>query len=162
VRGFTLLELLVTLAIAAIGMSLAAPKVSEMIAARKVRVASQSVLDALNTARAEAVRRNTEVVFELVGRGGWAIKQRSDSTTLRSSSEVGWDSSLAVASSVSANTTVSFLATGLRGNTGTQMAQVDVTSSIDRAGARRINIFGGGLIRMCDPAVTAANDPRRC
>jgi type IV fimbrial biogenesis protein FimT len=159
-RGFTLIELLVVMAIVAIGMSLAAPKMSEMIAARKVRVASQTVLDGLNIARAEAVRRNTEVRFALTS-GGWTVTQVSDDSTLRSSSNAAWDSSLSIAPGGSSSN-VTFLATGLRGVTGTQMAQVNVSSSIARAGSRRINIFGGGLIRMCDPDISAANDPRRC
>jgi type IV fimbrial biogenesis protein FimT len=160
-RGFTLIELLVVMAIAAIGMSLAAPGVTKMLAARKVKAASQSVLDGLNIARAEAVRRNTAVEFGLVS-GGWTVKQVSPVETIRTSSGTTWDSgALTVASSTSA-TTLSFLATGLRGSNGTQMSQVDVTSAVTGGGSRRINIFGGGLIRMCDPAVTTSNDPRRC
>lgn len=158
-RGFTLVELLTAVAIVALGMSLAAPKMSEIIAARKVRLVAQNVLEGINIARAEAVRRNTEVQFALVN-GGWKISTVSPATTLRTSSNIAWGPSLVVSSS--ANSTVSFVATGLRGSTGTQMSQVDVSSTVPRAGARRINIFGGGLIRMCDPGVTAANDPRRC
>jgi type IV fimbrial biogenesis protein FimT len=42
------------------------------------------------------------------------------------------------------------------------MSQVTVSSLVGASDTRRIDIYGGGLIRMCDPAVSAADDPRRC
>jgi type IV fimbrial biogenesis protein FimT len=56
---------------------------------------------------------------------------------------------------------VTFLPTGLV-QTGTPLTQATVTSSVSSTDSRRINIYGGGLIRMCDPGISTANDPRRC
>jgi type IV fimbrial biogenesis protein FimT len=57
---------------------------------------------------------------------------------------------------------VTFTATGFVDGSGIRMSQIDLASSTANTETRRIDIFGGGLIRVCDPAVTAAGDPRRC
>lgn len=159
-HGFTLVELMVVLAIVAISATLAAPSFSQMIANYRVRGAADGILGALNFARTEALRRNTPVAFSLASGGsGWTVSQLSTSTTLQSRS-AGDVPGLSVSSS-SAATSVTFLANGLI-QSGTQLSQVTVASVVSNANTRRINVFGGGLIRMCDPAVTVAADPRRC
>ena len=159
-RGFTLIELLVVIAIVAVGMSLAAPGVSSMVTKRKVQNAAQSIVDGLNFARAEAVRRNTAVSFALRSDlTGWDVTQASDGSSLQGFSASDWKTvNMSVANSA---LTATFLATGVLA-TGTQFSQATITSLAGDESVRRVNLFGGGLIRMCDPAVTAANDPRRC
>jgi type IV fimbrial biogenesis protein FimT len=159
-RGFTMIELVVVLAIVAVSATLVAPSIARIIAGYQIRGVGEGILNGLNYARAEAVRRNTPVSFALTAGGaGWTVSQLSPSQTLQSRSSVD-TKGITVASST-ANTSVTFLATGLLQG-GSQMAQVTVSSSVDATKTRRINIFGGGLIRMCDPAITTANDPRRC
>jgi type IV fimbrial biogenesis protein FimT len=157
-RAFTLVELLVTIAVVAVALTLAAPQAAGMIANHKVKNVAQDVLDALHLARAEAVRRNAPVRFALLD-AGWTVTQVASGDVLRSSATGDW-TTVAVTPGGTA-TTVTFLPTGVL-QAGTQLAQVTVASSALDAGTRRINIFGGGLIRMCDPDVAAANDPRRC
>lgn len=158
-RGFTLVELLVVMAIAAIGAKLAAPGISQLLANYKVRGVAEAILTGLNFARGEAVRRNTPVSFSLASDGGWTVQQVSPSATLLSRSAA--DLAGATVASSSSATSVTFVATGLV-QTGTQMTQVNISSALGDTQTRRINIFGGGLIRMCDPSVTTASDPRRC
>lgn len=159
-RGFTLIELLVTVAIVAVAATLAAPGASQMMASRRVQTAAQSILDGLNKARTEAVRRNTPVQFALRTDGiGWTVTQPSSGDTLQSYSSGDW-SALQVNSAGA--TAVTFLATGLRQTDGTPLSQVTVSSPVGSAPSRVINVFGGGLIRMCDPGITATDDPRRC
>lgn len=156
--GVTLIELMVVLAVMAVGATLAAPGLSQMIANYKVRGAAEGILGGLNYARTEALRRNAAVTFSLApGGSGWTVSQISTSTTLQSRSD---SDSPTVASSTAA-TSVTFLATGLL-QTGSQMSQVTVSSFVPGTNTRRIHVFGGGLIRMCDPAVTTPDDPRRC
>ena len=156
--GVTLVELMVTLAVLAVGATLAAPGLSQMIANYKVRGAAEGILGGLNYARTEALRRNTAVTFALApGGSGWTVSQDSPSATLQSRS----DSDSPIVASSTAATSVTFLATGLL-QTGSQMSQVTVSSLVPGTHTRRINVFGGGLIRLCDPAVTTPDDPRRC
>lgn len=159
-RGFTLVELAVVLAIVAIGATLAAPNFAQMIANYRVRGAADGILNALNFAHTEALRRNTAVVFSLSSPGGgWTVSQLSTSATLQSRS-AGDVPGVTVTPSTSA-TSVTFLANGLI-QSGSQLSRLTVASSVDAAQTRRIDVFGGGLIRLCDPAVTTAGDPRKC
>lgn len=158
-RGLTLVELLVVLAITAVGARLAAPGIGQLVANYKVRGAAEGIMAGLQFARTEAVRRNSPVYFALGSAGGWSVQQASPSSTLmsRAASDLLGTS---VSSSTSA-TSVTFVATGLV-QSGTQMTQINVTSTLGDTQARRINIFGGGLIRMCDPNISITSDPRRC
>lgn len=155
-RGLTLVELLVAIAIVAIGATLAAPDIATMVANYKVRGAAENLLNGLGYARGEAIRRNAPVRFSLAPTG-WAVAQVSPATTLQSYAS----SDAVTVTSDNAATSVTFLPTGLV-QAGTQLRQLTVASAVDPAGTRRINIFGGGLIRMCDPGVAAAGDPRSC
>ncbi|WP_428422001.1 GspH/FimT family pseudopilin [Methylibium sp.] len=159
--GFTLIELMVVISIVAISAALAAPSFTQMIANYRVRSGAESMLNGLNLARAEAVRRNSPVRFAIVvGGSGWSVSQISPSEVVQSRSNND-SPGLTVASSNS-STSVDFLPTGLVQSSGTQLTQITVSSSTTGTNTRRINIFGGGLIRMCDPGVATANDPRRC
>ncbi|MDO4878152.1 MAG: GspH/FimT family pseudopilin [Neisseria sp.] len=60
-KGFTLIELMVVIAIAAIMMAIAIPNFSEWIARRRVAAAAEQVANLMRVARAEAVRLNKPV-----------------------------------------------------------------------------------------------------
>ena len=64
--GFTLIELMIGLAIMALLIALAAPSFTTMIANSKVRSQAESIFNGLQLARAEALKRNTTVQFRLV------------------------------------------------------------------------------------------------
>ena len=157
--GVTLVELLVVLSIVAIGTTLAAPSFAQMMANYRVRSAAQAALDGLNFARTEALRRNTAVSFALTSGSGWQVQQVSTSAVLQKRPDN--ESAGAQLASGNAATSVTFLANGLL-QSGTQLTQVNVSSNVASSETRRIDVYGGGLIRMCDPAVTLADDPRRC
>jgi type IV fimbrial biogenesis protein FimT len=161
VHGFTLVELLVTLAVMAIGIALAAPSFAGMIANYRVRAGAESLVHAVSFARAQAARRNTSVRFVLTGVGtGWRVEQVSPSTVLQSRSDA--DAQGISATSSNAAVSVTFLPNGLVDATGTWLTSITVVSTVAGAESRRIDILGGGLVRMCDPSVTIADDSRRC
>jgi type IV fimbrial biogenesis protein FimT len=62
-QGYTLLELLVTLAIAAVLMTFVVPGFRGMIENNSVATTSNEILGALHYARSEAVRIETDVTF---------------------------------------------------------------------------------------------------
>jgi type IV fimbrial biogenesis protein FimT len=161
-RGFTLIELLMVVVIFAIGASLAAPSFATLMANYRVRSGSEAILNGLYLARAEAIRRNSAVSFTLSAAGtGWTVAQIAPATVIQSRGD-SESPGVATASST-ASRTVSFRANGLVDTTpAARLEQVTITSAVGNTETRRINIFGGGLIRMCDPAIATVNDPRRC
>ncbi len=160
--GFTLVELLVAVAVLAVGAALAAPDLVRLMAKNRMRNLADGMLGGLQYARAEAIRRNAAVSFALSSdRNSWTVSQVTPATTLQS--RVGGDAGTGgvtiTPDTVAAS--VTFLPTGVL-QAGTQMRRITVTSAIAASDERRIDIHGGGLLRMCDPAVTVAGDPRRC
>ncbi len=65
-RGFTLIELMVGLAVVGLLLVGAIPMVREWMMNLQIRTAAMSIADGLSKARAEAVRRNRDVTFSLV------------------------------------------------------------------------------------------------
>ena len=69
-RGFTLVDLVIALAIASILLTLAAPSFSAFIASQRASTAAVDLYVALSAARSEATKRNTNVTLA-PGSGGW-------------------------------------------------------------------------------------------
>lgn len=77
-RGLTLVELLITMAIAAVLASIAVPSMSAMIASSKLRSGSSAFVSGFNLARSEAIKRGARVVLcksadgqACAAAGGW-------------------------------------------------------------------------------------------
>lgn len=160
-RGLTLVELLISVAVLSIALSLAAPGMSKQINNYRVRGATDSILGGLNLARTEAIRRNTPVRFTLTsGTAAWAVTVVSSGSTVQSRA-AGENGGVSTASGNSA-WALTFQPTGMVDTSGTWLSRVTVSSTTSGTDSRQIDILGGGLIRTCDPAATAANDPRKC
>lgn len=160
-RGLTLIELMITIAVLAVGLSLAAPSFTMQVSNYRVRAAAESMLNGLNYARTEAVRRNRPVSFTLsVSGSGWSVDQVNPAETLQTRAD-GETAGLTVVST-STSRAVTFTSTGLVDTSGIRLTQVNLSAPASSSNTRRIDIFGGGLIRMCDPGVATVGDPRRC
>jgi type IV fimbrial biogenesis protein FimT len=84
--GFTLVELLVTISIAAVLLTLAVPSFSKLILTQRVRVSASDLQTALFYARSEAIKRAADVSVVPTGddwKDGWTV-QLGDGTVLRS------------------------------------------------------------------------------
>ncbi|MGD7036887.1 GspH/FimT family protein [Methylotuvimicrobium buryatense] len=70
-QGFTLLEALITIAIAAIILVLAVPSYRDVLERNRLKGAVESVADDLKFTRTQAIKQSTDVTLELKGTTDW-------------------------------------------------------------------------------------------
>ncbi len=80
-QGFTLIELMVALAIAALLLLLGMPSFTTFVRNSEIRSTSESIINGLRAATAEAANRNQKVTFELASATGadwkfWVLRRR--------------------------------------------------------------------------------------
>lgn len=113
-RGFTLVELMATLVVAGILVTVAVPALGTLLENQRIKTASFDLYSALSYARSEAVKRNGNIVLAAgassggTWSSGWRVLDGSN-TVLRSWS--GVPSSLAV-SELGSATTITFTRDG--------------------------------------------------
>jgi type IV fimbrial biogenesis protein FimT len=76
VKGFSLVELMVVVAVIGILLATGLPSFNTWIQNTKIRTAAEAVVSGLQSARAEAIRRNARVTFSLLPAGGtllWSV-----------------------------------------------------------------------------------------
>jgi type IV fimbrial biogenesis protein FimT len=169
--GVSLVELMIALAVFAILIAMALPSFASWIQNTRIRTAAEGILNGLQYARTEAVRRNTNIEFSLSGTGaGWTVQVPNVAPALqtRADDEGGTGVALTPATTGGVATTkATFNGMGwvVDNDDGTaHFDRVGVTSSMVSGTEIRnlqINIGTGGSIKMCDPAV-AIGDPRAC
>lgn len=163
-HGFSLVELMVTVAVLSVLMVLAVPSFTEWVQNSRIRTAAESVQNGVQFARAEAVRRNARVEFALVGTGGgWVVRFAGGGATIQERSGSEGAGGVVLSTVPTDATSVTFDGLGRADNTLTAI-NIDVpTSALPAAQSRdlRINIGTGG-VRMCDPNVSDSTDPRKC
>lgn len=190
--GFTIIELVVTLALFGVLMALGLPAFTSFIQNAQIKNAAENAVTGLNLAKAEAVRRNAPVRFQFVSTmtatcalstssGSWVVSlddpatlcniDASDTTAPRIIQKYSTgDGAPKVAVAATGSSSVVF--NGLGRVTGTGISQVDFThvtsvcehvnTTTGTARCMRVLINTGGSIKLCDPKVTATTDPRHC
>ena len=190
--GATLIELAVTFTLMSILFMLAIPSFSSWIRNVQIRTAAESVQNGIQLTRAEAVRRNTSVRFNLTDATGlpaWTVGCVTASTTCpaaiqsRPGAEGGGNAQVGASSTIPAtpvptNQYAAAIAGGAglpagvtfngmgrvpTANVGADITRVDVTNTQDPTARRLVIIINsGGLIRLCDPAIALATSPLGC
>lgn len=141
--GFTLIELMVTLAVAAIVLATAIPNFREMVKDNRIVTTSNEFLGMIHLARSEAIRGGKEVrlcktsnLSNCVTTGGWEqgwiVVDTTDASVLRK--RTGLDSNLTLRGNNNVQNYLSFNSMGAMGGTNGQIILCD-----DRAR----NDFGG-------------------
>jgi type IV fimbrial biogenesis protein FimT len=168
-RGFTLVEMMVVMAILGIFLAIAVPSFRQMLMNFQIRALSESILNGLQLARSSAVQRNERVQFELAA-NAWTVKTESAGTVIQSRSAGESSSVLTINTLPDPSTIVTFDSMGrVVANTPASSSintiNIDVpTSVMPAADSRdlRIRVLSGGLIKMCNPNIVVANDVTYC
>lgn len=189
-RGFTLIEIFIALAIVSALILLVAPSTATWIQNTRLRGAAESIARGLQTARVEAMKRNTIVAFNLTDANSSAFTvclydpvantcQAASSAILmtRAASEdssitkVGTDTALsdptiAIPGGTNVPGSTAFDYYGRLATTApNNVMRIDVRNpSISQTDERRLVIFinQSGQIRVCDPRLSQAVNPQGC
>ncbi len=176
-RGFTLIELMVSLSIAVILLVLAAPAYVRWLAEAEILNGANSLATGLQTAQAEAIKRNINVQFVIdptTQTGGWTA-QMTDGTALQQGHFQGGAERVIFAAAPAGQTTVTFTPLGqiledLATPQDDRLQRVTLSSSsaslrrqvvigLDQAGARR----SSAKTQVCDPdSPFIVPDPSAC
>lgn len=189
-RGFTLIELAIVLAVIGVVLALGAPGFSAWIQNTQIRTATDSMLTGIKLARAEALKRNDVVRFQMM--------TSTDATCGLSASGTNWVVSVNVATNLcnvadpsapplivrvkpsnegtsnvvyaASQSSINFDALGRVTPVPVGDVTVDITNptggdcvaSSGLMRCQRIVVTAGGQAHMCDPTVSATGDPRKC
>ncbi len=167
-RGFTLIELLIAFGLLGILTMIAVPAFQHWIQNTQIRNGAEGIMNGLQIARAEAIRRNTIVQLVMTTGTGWTIATAAAPTIILQSrvAEEG-SSNAAITIAPAAADSISFNGMGwIAANTDTSatITSINVTSATavgTETRPLRVIVTTGGSPKMCDPAVTAG-DPRAC
>jgi type IV fimbrial biogenesis protein FimT len=169
-RGFTMVELMIALAIASFLVVLAAPGYTLWVADSQVRNGAESVADGLRMAQSIAVSRNLNSQFVL-SPTGWTIAMVDAPGVILQTGTFNEGAKgltfTGVDSGGAAATTSTFNALGQSAGAGT-LVKVDVTNPAV-AGSRTLRVITGAYspigflngVKLCDPS-RPASDPQGC
>ena len=189
-RGFTLIEIFIALAIVSALILLVAPSTATWIQNTRLRGAAESIARGLQTARVEAMKRNTIVAFNLTDANSSAFTVclydpvanacQTASTAILMTRAASEDSSI---TKVGTDTALSDPTIAIPGGTNVpgstafdyygrlattapnNVMRIDVRNpSISQTDERRLVIFinQSGQIRVCDPRLSQAVNPQGC
>lgn len=130
--GFTLIELMVVVALIAVVAGIAVPNFSRLIESNRVVSTTNSVVGLINFARSEAVRRGQAVTVQAAN-NSMAASLASDGTVLRVIEPASGNSNISDGS-------VTFRASGLTTSAGNVMFTVCSGAAL----GRRVSVGRGG------------------
>jgi len=190
-EGATLVELLIGLAIVGLLFALGTPAFFSWIQNSQIRTSAEAIQNGLHLARSEAVRRNTQIRFQLTSGvtascalsttgTSWVVSQDSPAGACNSTpSDTVAPRIIQVRATAEGSPNVALTAgqstiifNGLGRLTPVPAGDIDIdvtnpiggacaTATADGMRCLRIRVSIGGQIRMCNPII-ASTDPQGC
>ncbi len=187
-RGFTLVEMMITLVILAILLAIGVPSFQQFIRNAQIRTAAESIQAGIQLARAESLRRNSRVTF-------WLVDTLTSSCALSNSGRswvVSIQNPTGLCNVLPSDSAAPLIIQTRSGNEGSEAAIVNATSScitfngfgrveaactgggnpitnvvisspIANTRTLQVRVTTGGAIRMCNPDTSIpSTDPSYC
>ena len=177
-RGFNMIEVLISMTILGILVSLAGPSFFQFMANSQIRSAADAMQNGLQTARGAAIARNLPVRITVGPLTSWSVVEQTSGAVIQSREGAEGTPNVGLATLPSGAISITFSPLGAvtQNADGTAaITQMDFSNPSggncetgSPAGAircLRMLVTGGGSIRMCDPKLTAMGltaDPRAC
>ena len=178
-RGFTIIEIGISLVVLGILLAVGLPSFVTWIANTQIRTGAEGVLNGIQLARAEAVRRNMTTQFVLTEAAlvpvttGWTVRVVGSGEVVQSRSANEGSPNAQVVIEPATGTTLTFNGMGrvvANPDLTPAVTQLDIVNPqggtcVSAGGVMRclsIRIGSGGNVRMCDSAVAAGVDARAC
>lgn len=166
-RGFTLVELMVTVAVAGVLLAIAVPSFTDLMRNNRSLAAANELVSALNAARAEAVKRGTRVSLCPSANGtscsgtawqtGWIVfvdGAASDTTSTATVSGTPLSRRTAMPTGATATGIATFIRYSGLGFAPIRQDITVQTASCTGLNARRISFSASGRIRVVKVACT--------
>ena len=164
-RGFTLVELMVTIAIFTTLLMLALPMYSEFTANTQIRNGVENTLMGVRQAQSEAIKHNGQVEFVLDPATGWNVNVVEDGENISSYPFVDGAARAIVTTSPPGATKVTFNGLGRimpqNPDATAPITRIDVTSTAYSTPRNMAVIVGAAGLKACATAA-AAPDPQAC
>ncbi|MCX7184777.1 MAG: prepilin-type N-terminal cleavage/methylation domain-containing protein [Nitrosospira sp.] len=154
-HGFTLIELCITLVVFGILLAVAMPSMSEIISGSRIKSAQETVLGTIVQAKSEAVKTNSTLTVAIA----------PPTITVLNGTAVLKTVTIAGASMLSI-TASTFAFNSLGAESTATNRTIDIIpasgSCSNEVPCSKIQIFGGGLVKACNPAQGDVNATNHC
>jgi len=145
IAGFTLVELMMALAIGAILLTIGVPSFTQLIRSNRITAQTNEFVTSVNLARSEAIRRGVTINLLSGGgtnwAGGWQLQVATTAEVLRQSDPL--DGTTSLSSTLNNTTAFAFDSRGYSDSIET-LTLCDVDTPI----GRQINIAGTGRVSV--------------
>ncbi len=165
--GVTLIEMMIAIAVFAILILAALPSFTAWIQNTQIRTAAEAILNGLQLARVEAVRRNTSVELQMNAGSGWTVTVVPTGEVVQTRlAEEGSQTAQVTIKPDGANK-VTFGGLGqvaTNNNASETITEIKIdTDKIPASETRElcVTVSSGGVTRLCDPQAPAG-DTRAC
>ncbi len=165
IKGFSLVELMVSISIMSVLISLATPNFASWLANLRVVNTATGYNLAIMQARAEAIKLNQLVTVTLGTDTSWEIKVDASGAVLNKKMSNESSTGIAVTLLPVGSTTITFNGQGLVNSTaGAPVTSVAVEANAGFNSPKKLNLVigDGGATKICDPAVTVTTDDNYC
>jgi type IV fimbrial biogenesis protein FimT len=167
-RGFTVVEMMITIAVLGILLVAGVPAMRGVIENSRIRAGGEALKYGLTLARNEAVRRNAQVDFAVVATG-WEVRTVIGGEVLHRGSGQEAAGGLQLTLAPEGADTVTFDPFGRVMDPNPDglepFTQIDVEAAnppgVPGYRPLRVQVLDSGVARLCDPAA-ADDDPQAC